>query len=134
MSMIDEPLRLDPSHNFPYIILQFNYPYLVSHSSGSSGQVRGAEKNEIYVATFGSHLFYDKSLQDWGAWSPRPSLDPLLSQADTRKVLNKILYHGASLWQKQHSHQEQGHLVRPYDHEHKQAETLNMLLMNQTVL
>ena len=35
----------------------------------------------------------------------------LVSQADTRKVLNKILYHGASLWQKQHSHQEQGHLV-----------------------
>ena len=84
MSMIDEPLRLDPSPNFPYTILQLIYPYLVS-------------------------------------------------QADTRKVLTKILYHGASLWQKQHSHQEQGHLVRPCDHEHK-PETLNMLLLNQTVL
>ena len=32
--------------------------FIFSHlsSSGSSGQVRGAEKQEIYAATFGSHL------------------------------------------------------------------------------
>ena len=28
-------------------------------SSGSSGRVGGAKKHEIYVAAFGSHLFYD---------------------------------------------------------------------------
>ena len=36
------------------------------HSSGSSGQVRGAEKHEIYAAAFGSHLFYDLFSQGWG--------------------------------------------------------------------
>ena len=29
------------------------------YSSGSSGWVKGAEKHEIYAATFGGHLFYD---------------------------------------------------------------------------
>ena len=35
-------------------------------SSGSSGRVGGGEKHEIYMAAFGSHLFYDLFLQDGG--------------------------------------------------------------------
>ena len=48
-------------------------------SSGSSGRVRGAEKHEIYVATFGGHLFYDLFSQGRGegAMAPHP-LDLLL--------------------------------------------------------
>ena len=34
----------------------------------------GGEKHEFYVATFGSHLFYDLFSQGWGP------LDPLLRQ------------------------------------------------------
>ena len=44
-----------------------------SYSSGSSGRVRGegAEKHEIYVAAFGSHLFYHLFSQSrGGAWPP----------------------------------------------------------------
>ena len=49
-------------------------------SIGSSGRVGGAKKHEIYVAAFGSHLFYDLFLQGWGgAMAPSaPPLDPLL--------------------------------------------------------
>ena len=39
-------------------------------SSGSSGQVRGGEKHEIYAAASGSHLFYDLFLQGWGGHTP----------------------------------------------------------------
>ena len=44
-------------------------------SIGSSGRVgEGGKKHEIYVAAFGSHLFYDLFVQGLGG-SP---LDPLL--------------------------------------------------------
>ena len=39
-------------------------------SSGSSSWVRGAEKHEIYVTAFGSHLFYDLFSQSWGGMAP----------------------------------------------------------------
>ena len=56
---------------------------MILNSSGSRGRVRGgAEKHEIYVAAFGSHLFYDLFLQGQGGpWPPRPPLDPLLLKA-----------------------------------------------------
>ena len=41
-------------------------------TNGSSIRVRGAEKHEIYAATFGGHLLYDLFLQGRGAWLPRP--------------------------------------------------------------
>ena len=45
-----------------------------NRSSGSSGRVRGAEKHEIYAATFGGHLFYDLFSQNCGGtmvpWAP----------------------------------------------------------------
>ena len=52
----------------------------IGMSSGSSGRVRGggSEKHEIYVGTFGGHLFYDLFSQGWGAWPPWLPLDPLL--------------------------------------------------------
>ena len=42
----------------------------IGDSSGSSGWVRGAEKNEIYAAAFGGHLFNDLFLQDQGGHGP----------------------------------------------------------------
>ena len=33
-------------------------------------QGRGTKKHEIYVAAFGSHLFYDLFVQGWGAMAP----------------------------------------------------------------
>ena len=39
---------------------------VVDTSSGSSGRVRGTEKHEINVATFGGHLFYDLFSQGHG--------------------------------------------------------------------
>ena len=58
--------------------LSLNQSAAVLHSSGSSGRAsgRGAEKHEIYVAAFGSHLFYDLFLQGRGSHGPPP--DPLL--------------------------------------------------------
>ena len=38
----------------------------------------GAKKHEIYVATFGSHLFCDLFLQDKGGHGPLTTLDLLL--------------------------------------------------------
>ena len=39
----------------------------------------GAKKHEIYVATFGSHLFYDLFVQGLGGHGPLGTpLDPLL--------------------------------------------------------
>ena len=32
----------------------------------------GTEKNEIYAAASGGHLFYDLFLQGWGSMAPRP--------------------------------------------------------------
>ena len=50
----------------------FNYIYCccpASHPATGWGD----KKHEIYVAAFGSHLFYDLFLQGWGegAWPPR---------------------------------------------------------------
>ena len=49
-------------------------------SSGSSGRVsgEGAEKNQIYAAAFGGHLFYDKFLQSRGRglWPTLPPGSP----------------------------------------------------------
>ena len=45
---------------------QLNYSHGFSvrfNSIGSSGWVGGAKKHEIYVATFGGHLFFDLFLQ-----------------------------------------------------------------------
>ena len=50
-------------------------------SIGSSGWVGRGKKHEIYVAAFGSHLFYDLFLQGLGgamAPSAPPPPDPLL--------------------------------------------------------
>ena len=47
------------------IVMQF--------SSGSSSQVEGAERQEIYLAAFVSHLFYDlfsQGLGGGGEWLP----------------------------------------------------------------
>ena len=44
------------------------------HRIQQLGRGEGAKKHEIYVATFGGHLFYDLFLQGWGeggAWPPR---------------------------------------------------------------
>ena len=46
-------------------------------SIGSRSRV-GGKKHEIYVAAFGSNLFYGLFLQGYGAMAPRP-LDPLLN-------------------------------------------------------
>ena len=44
------------------------------------GGVWGAEKNEIYAAKFGGHLFYDLFLQGrGGGMAPSAPLDPLLT-------------------------------------------------------
>ena len=59
------------------IIMHFNHSNIIfginfgifsrQRSIGSSGRVgRGAKKHEIYVATFGGHLFYDLFVQSWG--------------------------------------------------------------------
>ena len=39
-------------------------------SIGSTSQVGGVKKHEIYVAAFGGHLFYDFFVQGWGAMAP----------------------------------------------------------------
>ena len=43
-----------------------NYPA----SDPAAGGGEGAKKHEIYMATFGSHLFYDLFLQDQGGHGP----------------------------------------------------------------
>ena len=51
-----------------------------TYSSRSSGQVRGAEKHEIYAAAFSGHLFYDLFSQGQGGMAPSPPPpDPLLT-------------------------------------------------------
>ena len=56
------------------------FPAMHNPSIGSSGRVGGAKKHEIYVATFGGHLFYDLFVQGWGGHGPLSTpLDPLLN-------------------------------------------------------
>ena len=43
--------------------------YTVSDPAGGWGG-GGAKKHEIYVATFGGHLFYDLFVQGWGGHGP----------------------------------------------------------------
>ena len=55
----------------------------LKHSIGSSGQVGGAKKHEIYVGAFGGNLFYDLFVQGGGAMAPSaPTLDPLLKHME----------------------------------------------------
>ena len=54
-------------HKLLFVLLVRISFCVLKASSGSSGRVEGAEKHEIYVASFGSH--------------PRPPLDPLLLEA-----------------------------------------------------
>ena len=47
--------------------------FLMQHRIQRPGR-EGAKKHEIYVATFGGHLFYDLFVQGWGGgWFPRHS-------------------------------------------------------------
>ena len=51
----------------------------ISASDPAGGGGWGAKKHEIYVATFGSHLFNDLFVQGLGGpWPPWHPLDPLL--------------------------------------------------------
>ena len=50
-----------------------------THQHRIQRQGRGGNKHEIYVAAFGSHLFYDLFVQVWGGHGPLGTpLDPLL--------------------------------------------------------
>ena len=60
------------------------------NSSGSDGQVTGAEKHENYAATFGSHLFYDLFSQGQGGMAPSAPLDPLLHNSICCKIQDKL--------------------------------------------
>ena len=62
-----------------------------SLSSGSNGRV-GGEKHEIYMAAFGSHLFYDLFLQDLrGPWPPRPPGSATKSQTSILQAIGRVL-------------------------------------------
>ena len=53
----------------------------------------GAKKHEIYVAAFGSHLFYDLFVQGWGGGhGPLGTpLDPLLGDTQTLPGVIKFI-------------------------------------------
>ena len=57
-------LKYQPLHQFKKKLNTYVF------SSGSSGRVRGAEKHEIYAATFGDHPFYDLFSQGQGGHGP----------------------------------------------------------------
>ena len=64
-----QTIRMTRSNPF-HLCFQGHFPSR-SYSSGSSDWVRGgAEKHEIYAATFGGHLFYDLFLQGRGGHGP----------------------------------------------------------------
>ena len=54
-----------------------NYPA----SDPAAGGGEGAKKHEIYMATFGSHLFYDLFVQGWG-WGGGGGNGPLGTPLD----------------------------------------------------
>ena len=58
------------------VISYFCRRTLIIVSSGSSGRVRGGKKHEIYVATFGGHLFYDLYFYRAGGGGMAPSAPP----------------------------------------------------------
>ena len=73
-----------------YLVLHFKsaisslFDLLTDDSIGSSGWERGGgdKKHEIYVATFGGHLFYDLFLQGLGGGhGPFAPPDPLLDDS-----------------------------------------------------